>query len=68
MFNNCKKLATVTCLATSGINQDNSTTYWLQNAGSQAEGTKTFNAVSTANWPSGFNGILEGWDRVNIDN
>ena len=68
MFNNCWKLATVTCLATSGINQNNSTTYWLQNAGSQAEGTKTFNAVSTANWPSGFNGILNGWTRVNIDN
>ena len=68
MFNNCKKLATVTCLATSGINQNNSTTYWLQNAGSQAEGTKTFNAVSTANWPSGFNGILNDWTRVNIDN
>ena len=68
MFNNCMKLATVTCLATSGINQNNSTSYWLQNAGSQAEGTKTFNAVSTANWPSGFNGILEGWTRVNMDN
>jgi hypothetical protein len=68
MFNNCKKLATVTCLATSGINQNNSTSYWLQNAGSQADGTKTFNAVSTANWPSGFNGIPTDWTRVNIDN
>lgn len=68
MFNNCMKLATVTCLATSGINQNNSTTYWLQNAGSQAEGTKTFNAVSTANWPSGFNGIPDGWTRVDVDN
>ncbi len=68
MFNNCKKLATVTCLATSGINQDNSTNCWLQNAGSQAEGTKTFNAVSTAEWPSDVNGIPTDWTRVNIDN
>ena len=68
MFNHCKKLATVTCLATSGINQGNSTSYWLTDAGSEVQGTKTFNAVSTANWPSGVNGIPTGWTRVNIDN
>jgi len=68
MFNYCVKLATVTCLATSGIAQDYSTSYWLNVAGSEAEGTKTFNAVSSANWPSGDNGIPSGWTRVNIDN
>ena len=67
MFNNCTKLATVTCLATSGINQDYSTTYMLQFAGSQVEGTKTFYAVSTAEWPSDVNGIPTDWTRVNID-
>ena len=68
MFNYCLKLATVTCLATSGIAQDRSTSYWLNNAGSQFEGTKTVNTVSTANWPEGDNGIPTDWTRVNIDN
>ena len=69
MFNNCSKLATVTCLATSGFNQTECTSYWLNGAGSQAEGTKTVNTVSSANWPSDDpNGIPSGWTRVNIDN
>ena len=68
MFYGCSKLATVTCLATSGINMSKSTSSWLDGAGSQVDGTKTFNAVSTANWPSGANGIPTGWTRVNIDN
>ena len=69
MFKGCSKLATVTCLATSGINQDNSTSNWLQGAGSEVQGTKTFNAVSTAEWPvDNINGIPTGWTRVNIDN
>ena len=68
MFTDCSKLATVTCLATSGINQNNSTSMWLIDAGSDVQGTKTFNAVSTAEWPSGDNGIPTGWTRVNIDN
>ena len=68
MFYGCSKLATVTCLATSGMNMSKSTSSWLDGAGSQVDGTKTFNAVSTANWPSGANGIPTGWTRVNIDN
>ena len=69
MFNYCLKLATVTCLATSGIDVDRSTSYWLNNAGSQFEGTKTVNTVSTANWPTDDdNGIPTDWTRVNIDN
>ena len=58
----------MTCLATSGINQDNSTEDWLNNAGDVVQGTKTFNAVSTAEWPEGVNGIPDGWTRQNIDN
>ena len=69
MFNYCSNLATVTCLATSGINQDNSTSYWLNVAGSDVQGTKTVNTVSTANWPvDNHGGIPTGWTRVNIDN
>ena len=63
MFNNCLKLASVTCMATSGINTNNSTGWWLENAGTQATGTKTFTAVSTATWPSSNNGIPSGWTR-----
>lgn len=69
MFSSCYKLSSVTCLATSGINQDNSTEFWLDRAGSSVQGTKTFNAVSTAEWPEGnSNGIPSGWTRQNIDN
>jgi hypothetical protein len=68
MFYGCSKLATVTCLATSGINMSKSTSSWLDGAGSQVDGTKTFNAVSTASWPESVNGIPTGWTRVNIDN
>ena len=68
MFENCSKLATVTCLATSGINVSYSTNNWLNGVGSQAQGTMTFYAVSTANWPSNNNGIPHSWTRVNIDN
>lgn len=69
MFNYCSNLATVTCLATSGINQDNSTSYWLNNAGSDVQGTKTVYTVSSANWPvDNHGGIPTGWTRENIDN
>ena len=69
MFYNCRKLNSVTCLATSGIGQNNSTYNWLNDAGTEVEGTKTFNAVSTAEWPTGnVNGIPSGWTRQNIDN
>ena len=68
MFNYCQNLATVTCLATEGINQDSSTSYWLNVAGSQAEGTKTVYTVKSASWPEGVNGIPTDWTRVKIDN
>jgi hypothetical protein len=68
MFSGCSKLATVTCLATSGINQSNSTRDWLRDAGSQVE-DKTIYTVSTANWQEGNNNeIPDGWTRKNIDN
>jgi hypothetical protein len=49
------------------MNISSSTTGWLNGAGSQVQGTKTFKAVSTANWPSGNSGIPTGWDRKNVD-
>ena len=69
MFYGCSKLDTVTCLATSGINQSGSTNNWLSGAGSQVDGTKTIYTVSSADWPEPNNaGIPTGWTRVNIDN
>lgn len=68
MFDGCSKLATVTCLAESNINMLSSTTNWLSNAGGQAQGTKIFYTVSSADWPTGNNGIPNGWTRVKVDN
>ena len=68
MFFQCSNLAIVTCLATSGINEDNSTNKWLQSAGTQAQDTKIVYTVSTAEWPSGVSGIPTNWGRVNVDN
>ena len=68
MFIDCSRLATVTCLATSGINVTNSTKEWLNGAGTDAEGTKTIYTSSSAEWPSGNNGIPSGWEHENIDN
>ena len=65
MFSYCSKLSSVTCLATSGINSNNSTNGWLTSAGWQAAGVKTFTAASGAEWPEGNNGIPTGWTRVN---
>ena len=69
MFNNCSNLATVTCLATSGINKDSSTYNWIWSAGSDVQGTKTVYTASDAIWPlDDPNGIPTDWTRVNIDN
>ena len=64
MFQGCHKLSSITCLATSGINENNSTTYWMEQAGQYAEGTKTFTKASSASWPSGGSGIPSGWTVV----
>ena len=65
MFSVCSNLSSVTCLATSGINESSSTTNWLDGAGSNVTGTKTFTAATSATWPEGNNGIPTGWTRVN---
>ena len=61
MFNGCSNLSSVTCLATEGINQNNSTYDWLD--GVAASGT--FTAATDATWPEGVNGIPSGWTRKN---
>lgn len=63
MFNGCSNLSSVTCLATEGINQNNSTSLWLD--GVAASGT--FTAATDATWPEGVNGIPSGWTRKNPD-
>ena len=65
MFLNCFSLNSVTCLATD-ISAPSCVFNWLQYAGSDVTGTKTFNAVSTAEWPTGNSGIPSGWTRQNI--
>jgi hypothetical protein len=72
MFNGCSSLSSVTCFATSGINQDYSTYNWMSSAGSNVSGTKTFAKAASANvsnnqngsndtWPRSLNGIPTGW-------
>ena len=63
MFRDCSNLNSVTCLATD-ISASSCTNNWQKNAGSLVTGTKTFNAASTATWPTDDeNGIPSGWTR-----
>ena len=64
MFRGCNVLVSVTCLATSGINENSSTSGWLAEAGMTAEGPKTFIADPSASWPRGNSGIPSGWTRL----
>ena len=66
MFNGCSKLSSVTCLATTLVN--NGTTNWLTDAGTDESVTsRTFTAPASTDWPSGNNGIPSGWTRVNLN-
>ena len=69
MFANCSNLSSVTCLATSGIDQNHSTDSWLSAAGDAVQGTKIFTAASSATWPmDNYNGIPIGWTVVYVPN
>jgi len=61
MFNGCTNLASVSCSATD-ISAKDCTTDWLQGVAA----TGTFTTPSTTDWTSGFNGIPEGWTRVDL--
>ena len=59
MFQDCSKLASVSCSATN-ISAETCTTDWLKNVAA----TGTFTTPSTTAWETGANGIPEGWTRV----
>ena len=62
MFSGSTGINYIKCLATSGINTNNSTTNWVSSVAS----TGTFIKDSTmTSWPTGSNGIPEGWTVVN---
>lgn len=63
MFRDCKALKSITCLATSGINSNNSTANWVNSIGANG----TFTKKTAAIWPTGSSGIPNGWTPVNID-
>ena len=60
MFYNCRNLNTVTCLATTGINTNNSTNNWLSNTSSSG----TFYRATGVSWPTGNSGH-KTWALVN---
>ena len=61
MFDGCTNLSSVTCLATSNINNLGSTFNWLNSVAA----TGTFTAASAANWgDASISTIPEGWTRV----
>ena len=60
MFNGCTSLNEVTCYATSGINENNSTTDWLLGVASAG----TFYKKAGITWPTGTSGIPSGWTVV----
>lgn len=62
MFQNCSSLKSITCLAISGIDSDHSTDVWIYGVGS----TGTFYKKAGATWPTGGNGIPDGWTVVEI--
>lgn len=60
MFNGSTSLNEVTCCATSGINENNSTTDWLLGVASAG----TFYKKAGITWPAGTSGIPSGWTVV----
>lgn len=62
MFYGCSKVTKITCLATSGINTNNSTANWL--AGNSQSGVLT-RANSSVSWPSGNSGKPSKWSLAN---
>ena len=60
MFLNCSNLASVKCLARTGINSNDSTLEWLK--GTKGSGTRTFVKYTGITWPTNnVNGIPSGW-------
>lgn len=62
MFRQRSGVNRITCLATSGINTNNSTTNWLYSVSSSGTFTR---ASSSVTWPTGANGRPIGWTLAN---
>lgn len=60
MFRDCKALRNITCLATQGFGDNNSTNNWVNGIG----GNGTFTKKNGVTWPNGNNGIPNGWTVV----
>ena len=60
MFYSCWRMSSITCLATSGIDENGSTNRWLYNVAGNGKFTK----ASNANWPEGNSGIPIGWTVI----
>jgi len=61
MLKGCSALKNITCLATSGINSNNSTTNWVNGVGSGG----TFTIKEGATWPAkGNNSIPSSWTVI----
>ena len=63
MFNSCTSLNRITCLATSGINTNSSTYYWVANVAQSG----TFQKAAGVTWPTSSNGIPSGWTVLDGD-
>lgn len=65
MFSGCSKLKSVTCLATSfdASSLSNCVIGFLDGAGSEVSGTKTFKAPPHLDWESVYGGCPAGWTR-----
>ena len=65
MFNGCSSLRSVTCMATSGINTDYSTTTWLNGVPNTLadHGVFIYNSsvIAGTDWPRSYNGIPTYW-------
>lgn len=57
MFCGCTSVNYIKCLATSGISSNASTYSWVEGVASAG----TFVKAENANWPTGVNGIPNGW-------
>ena len=63
MFYGCSHLNSITCLATSGISENSSTSSWVYGVSSTGTFTK---ASGVTSWPTGSYGIPSGWTVVSV--
>lgn len=57
MFNGCRSLNYIKCFAINGINTNGSTDFWVNGVAT----TGTFYKQPDVTWPTGINGIPNGW-------